>query len=111
VLLAGTALNVRAVVGPRTEWLAPLFSICDSERREILLVGPDRDDLVLHARSRAEDLLLRPTELRWCGALAGVAPGGFPAVSVRREATGYCLSLNERERCPLASTAGRAWAC
>jgi len=110
LLLAGTALHVRAVAGPRTEGLAPLFSIFDSERREILLVGPDRDDLVLHVRSRAVDVLLRPTELRWRGALAGIAPGDTVAVSVRREAAGYCLGVNGHERCSLAFTAGQAWA-
>jgi len=109
VLRAGTALNVRAVAGPRTERLAPLFSIHDSEQREVLLVGPDGDDLVLHVRSRAVEVLLRPTELRWRGALAGVAPGDTLAVSVRREPTGYCLVANGRERCRLTFTAGQAW--
>jgi hypothetical protein len=110
LLLAGTVLRVRAVAGPRTERLAPLFSIYDAARREIFLVGPDRDDLVLHVRSRAVDVLLRPTELRWRGALAGVAPGDTLAVSVRREPAGYCLGVNEHERCGLAVTAGQAWA-
>ena len=109
LLRAGAALHVRAVAGPRPERLAPLFSIYDSERREVLLVGPDRDDLVLHVRSRAVDLLLRPTELRWRGALAGVAPGDTLAVSVRHETSGYCLGANGHERCRLAFTAGQAW--
>jgi len=109
LLRTGTALNVRAVAGPRTERLAPLFSIFDSERREILLVGPDGDDLVLHVSTRAVDVLLRPAELRWRGVLAGVAPGDTLAVSVRREPAGYCLVANGRERCRLAFTAGQAW--
>jgi hypothetical protein len=109
LLRAGTALNLRAVAGPRTERLAPLFSIYDSEQREVLLVGPDGDDLVLHVSTRAVDVLLRPTELPWRGALAGVAPGDTLAVSVRREPTGYCLVANGSERCHLATTAGQAW--
>ena len=109
LLRAGTALHVRAVAGPRTERLAPIFSIFDSERREVLLVGPDRVDLALHVRSRAKDALLRPTELRWRGALAGVGPGDTLAVSVRHETSGYCLGASGHERCHLAFTAGQAW--
>ena len=110
LLDAGAALHVRAVAGPRTERLAPLFSIYDSRQREILLVGPDGEDLVLHVRSRAEDVLLRPTELRWHRALTGVAPGDTLAVSIRREPSGYCLGANGHERCGLSFTAGEAWA-
>ena len=110
LLLAGAPLHVRAIAGPRPEGLAPLFSIYDAGRREILLVGPDGDDVVLHVRSRAVDVLLRPTELRWRGALTGVAPGDTLSVSVRREPAGYCLGVNGRERCGLAFTAGQAWA-
>jgi hypothetical protein len=109
LLASGAALHVRAVAGTRTERLAPLFSIYDSRQREILLVGPDGDDLVLHVRSRADDLLLRSMELRWRGALVGVASGDALTVSVRRERAGYCLAVNARERCGLAFTAGRAW--
>jgi VanZ family protein len=109
LLRTGARLRVRAVAGPRTEGLAPLFSIFDTEQREILLVGPDRDGLVLHIRTRAADVLLRTTELRWPRALAGIAPGDALVVSVRHEPSGYCLGLNGQERCRLASTAGQAW--
>jgi len=109
LLLAGAPVHVRAVAGPRPERLAPLFSIFDVYRHEMFLVGPDRDDLVLHVRSRAMDVLLRPTELRWRGALAGVAPGDTVAVTVRRTGAGYCLGVDARERCGLAVTAGQAW--
>jgi hypothetical protein len=108
-LLAGTPLRVRAVAGPRTERLAPLFSIFDAERREILLVGPDRDDLVLHVRRHATDLRLRQPDLRWRGALTEIQPGDTLVVEVRGERSGYCLQLNNRERCGLAYSAGQAW--
>jgi hypothetical protein len=108
-LLEGSPVVVRALAGPRTAGVAPLFSIFDGEHREVLLVGPDRDDLVLHVRSRAAALLLRPAEFRWPRALAGVSPGDSLAVTVRREPSGYCLALNGLERCGLAHTAGEAW--
>jgi hypothetical protein len=108
-LLVGAPLAVRAIAGPAPGKLAPLFSIFDNEQREILLVGPDRNDLVLHVRSHAGDVRLRPTELRWPGVLAGVRPGDSLAVTVRRAPSGYCLAVNGRERCGLAHTAGEAW--
>ncbi len=110
-LLAGEPLLVRAVAGPRTDRLAPIFSIYDAERREILLVGADRDDLVLHVRARATDALLRQPELRWPRAMAGVVPGDTLTIGVRRAGTGYCLSLGRRgEQCGLAFTLGETWA-
>jgi hypothetical protein len=108
-LLAGAPLHVRAVAGPRTERLAPLFSIFDAAQREILLIGPDRDDLVLQVSTGATDYRLHQPDLRWRGAMASVAPGDTLAVEVSRTRGGYCLRLNGRERCDVAHTAGRAW--
>lgn len=108
-LRAGAPLRVRAVAGRRTERLAPLFSIADAEQRGILLIGPDRDDLVLHVSTRAVDFRLSQPDLRWRGALAGVKPGDTLIVELRRTQRGYCLRLNGRERCSLAHAVGRAW--
>ena len=108
-LAAGTPLRVRAIAGPRTERLAPLFSIADGERRSIILVGPDRDDLVLHVSTRSVDVRLQQPDLRWRGAMAAVRPGDTLRVEVLGMRGEYCLRLNERERCDLAPSAGRAW--
>jgi hypothetical protein len=108
-LAAGERLRVRAIAGPRTDRLAPLFSIFDEQRREILLVGADRDDLVLHVSTRAIDLRLHQPDLRWRGALASVAPGDTLHVELSGARPGYCLHVNGRERCGLAYTAGQAW--
>jgi len=107
--LEGVPLLVRAIAGPRTERLAPLFSIADAGQRGILLVGPDRDDLVLNVSTSAIDFHLSQPDLRWRRALAAVAPGDTLHVAVRRTPRGYCLQLNGRERCGLSYTAGRAW--
>lgn len=104
-LMQGVALRILAVAGPRTERLAPLFSIAS----DILLVGPDRDDLVLRVRTRAIGWRLRQPDLRWRGAMAGVAPGDTFAVQVLHTQRGYCLRVGDRERCGLAYTAGQAW--
>jgi len=109
-LAAGEPLVVRAVAGPRTARLAPLFSVADSAYREILVVGADRDDLVLRVRRRAADLGLFQPDLRWRGALAAARPGDTLALEARRGRSGYCLALDGRERCGLGYPAGRAWA-
>jgi hypothetical protein len=108
-LRAGVPLRVRAVAGPRTGRLAPLFSIADDQQRGILLIGPDRDDLVLQVSTWATDFRLHQPDLRWRGAMASVAPGDTLAVEVSRARRGYCLRLNGRQQCDLAHTAGRAW--
>ena len=109
LLAAGTPLRVRAIAGPRTERQALIFSIMDAAHREIVIAGPDRDDLVLHVSTRSVDVRLQQPDLRWRGAMAGVRPGDTLRVEVRRVRGEYCLRLNERERCGLAPTAGRAW--
>ena len=108
-LVAGESLRIRALAGPRTGRLAPLFSIFDGQQREILLVGADRDDLVLHVRSRAVEWRLHQLDLRWRGALAGVVPGDTLSVELRGARSGYCFRLNGREHCGLAYTAGEGW--
>ena len=109
-LAAGEPLVVRAFAGPRTARLAPLFSVADSAYRSIVLLGADRDDLVLLVRRRAADLGLFEPDLRWSGALASVRPGDTLALEVRGAGAGDCLSLNGRERCGLGYRIGRAWA-
>jgi hypothetical protein len=108
-LLAGTPLRIGALAGPPPPGVAPLFSIFDDARTEIVLVGLDGEDLVLHVRSRADDLLLRPVERRWSGALRDIRPGDRLSVTVRRTAGGFCLAVNGVERCGLAPDAGQAW--
>jgi len=67
-LARGAPLRIRAIVGPRPTRLAPLFSLAP----DLLLVGPDRDDLVLRVRTRASDWRFQQPVLRWRGAMAGV---------------------------------------
>jgi VanZ like family len=60
----GTDLRVRAIAGPEPEGLSPVFAIFDQQRREILLLGLDRKELVLRLRTRASDARLDRPEMR-----------------------------------------------
>jgi hypothetical protein len=108
-LEAGDALRVRAVAGARPLRLAPIFSIADDHARGILLIGADRNDLVLQVTTSATDLRLQQPDLRWRDVLAGVAPGDSLSIAASRTPAGYCLALNGRERCGVAFAAGEAW--
>ncbi len=110
LLLAGERLDVRSVAGRSVSGLAPLFSIFDDRQREIVLLGPDHDDLVWRYRTRASAWTLDQPDLRLPGTFSRVAAGDTMRVAVWREARGYCLALNDARTCGLGFTAGRGWA-
>lgn len=103
---AGAPVAVAAVAGPRPSRIASLFSIYDAHRRQILLLGVDRADVVLRHRRRASAARLAEPEARWQGVLSGVEAGDTVRLSARRDGPAACLTLNGNERCvPGASTA------
>ena len=59
----GFDLEIRAIAGPRPDGLSPLFAVFDEQRREILLLALDREDVVLRTRMRASDARLDRPEL------------------------------------------------
>ena len=110
-LLIGRApLHVRALAGPRVSSIASLFSIADEDAREIVLLGPDRDDLVCRYRTRAAAWRLDRPFFRVAGALRDVAPGDSLDIVVRGNGSSYCLALNRATWCGLGFTAGTGWA-
>lgn len=105
----GARLTVRAVAGPRTDRVASLVSIADDRQREILLVGPDRDDLVLRFRTRASRFRLDGPDVRFLNATRGLTPGDTLNVAAWRNGWQYCLGLNQAERCGLGYTVAKGW--
>jgi hypothetical protein len=94
-----SAVFVRAAAGPPVPNLGSLFSIYDDRHREIVLVGPDRDDLVYRYRTRARTLALDSPDMRARGALRGVGPGDTLRVAVYHAGGRTCLSLNGHGAC------------
>jgi len=109
-LLAGKPMEVEATAGPPVGRLGSLFSVYDENRTEIVLLGPDRDDLVFRHRTRASAWRLDQPDLRLRDGMRGVAAGQEIAVRSWSPATGeYCLRIGERAECGLGLTIGTGW--
>lgn len=98
-LQAESPIVVRATAGPPTSTLGPLFSIYDHRQREIILIGPDRNDLVYRFRSRGSALSLQSPEYRARGLLGDVRRDDSLHVTVTHEDRELCLSVNSRRAC------------
>jgi glycopeptide antibiotics resistance protein len=110
LLLDGAPISVSGVAGPPVPAVAPLFSIFDEEQREIVLVGPDRDDLVFRYRTRAAAVRLDQPDIRLSGGMSNIKPGDPLDVQVRHSDTGFCLAVNATERCSLGHSLNQGWA-
>jgi len=110
LLRAGAPLHIEAIAGPRVRALGPLLVIADDREREILLIGPDRDDLVLRYRTLASMWRLDQPDVRLRGALARVARGDTLVIEASRSTSGTCLMLNGTGTCRLGYTIGSGWA-
>ncbi len=110
LLLNGTPLSIQALAGPPVPSLAPLVSVYEIRRREILLVGPDRDDLLLRYRTRAAALRLDQPDYRIHRALRGLAPGDTMDIQLQRSGGAFVMSVNEGSAARLGPTLGSGWA-
>ena len=109
LLLAGVPIRLEAIAGPQAPGLGQLLSIHDEHHHEIVLIGPDRDDLVLRYGTRAAALRLDQPDLRLRGALTHVAPGDTLRIEAWHNGNAYCLVLNHIGTCSLGFTLGSGW--
>ena len=108
-LLAGDwTLEAAVVKGPPPATLAPMVNIYDAERREVVLVGALREDLVFREWSRARLLRMDQPDLRLPGVMAAAAVGDTMHIVVRRRGGERCLELDGVSACP-TFTPGRSW--
>jgi glycopeptide antibiotics resistance protein len=110
LLLSGTPLSIQALAGLPVRALAPLVSVYEIRRREILLIGPDRDDLVLRYRTRAAALRLDQPDYRINRALHGLAPGDTMEIQLRRSGGAFVMSVNDGSAQRMGPTLGSGWA-
>lgn len=109
-LLSRAVIEVRGRAGSPPPGLAPLFTIHDEHRREILFIGIDRADLVYRFRTRAVAWRLAGPEVRVAGAVRSGAQRERLSVVVRPTSAGSCVLINETKHCGLGYTLGRGWA-
>jgi hypothetical protein len=100
LLLDRAPLEVMAIAGPPTSRLGGLLAVYDDAQREVLLVGPDRSDLVFRYHARATSLRLDQPDIRLAGGLRTIEVGDTLEVRVLSVPAGYCLVLDRQpERC------------
>jgi hypothetical protein len=108
-LVGGETLRVQAVAGPPVHGLAPLLSIHDERQREVLLLGPDGDDLVYRFRTRAAALGLDSPDLRFKNAMHGLSSEQPLMVEIATHGPDRCVEINRASTCGLGFTAGSGW--
>jgi hypothetical protein len=109
LLHAGAPIRVNAVVGSRTSRQAAMFAIYDELKREVVLIGPDRDDLVFRLRMRAALARLEQPAIRVVDGWRNLVPGSEITVTARRSGRNYCVGFGPRPPCTLGFSAGVGW--
>ena len=103
------SLRVRFVAGPRTSRIAPVVSVFDTNQNEIMLLGMDRDALVLRYRRHLAAWRLDGPDARFDTLVRAWAPGDTVTASVARTARTTCVTLHDATRCVTGVTPGTAW--
>jgi hypothetical protein len=108
-LLRGGPIEVGFSGGPEVPGLASLFNVSDERLREIVLIGPDRQDLVFRYRTRSTAWGLDQPDLRVPGGWSA-RPGELAAVRAWSPARGeWCLASGRAHHCGLGFTVGSGW--
>lgn len=108
-LLGDYTLHLEVVAGEPPPSQAAFLLITDAAQREILLVGPDREDLVYGFRTRGRQLGLEAARVRLPDALRGIAPGDPLVLEVERRGPELCFSLDGVPDCGHGFTVGDGW--
>ena len=107
---AGAPIRVGATAATRTTRQAAMFAIYDDLKREVVLIGPDRDDLVFRVRMRSASARLHQPDLRVVGGWRDLIPGSEIMVTARRSGRSYCVGFGPEPPCNNGFSAGTGWA-
>lgn len=110
LLRAGAPIRVGAVAAARTSRQAAMFAIYDDLKREVVLIGPDQDDLVFRVRMRSSSVWLDQPNLRVVGGWRNLVPGSEFTVTARRLGRRYCVGFGPQPPCHSGFSAGMGWA-
>lgn len=108
-ILTGDTIEVVFETGNPTAGLAPIFSIFDAERREVLLLGVDGEDLVGRVRLRADGFRFDRPRLEVPGAFAGIPSGVTVRLTFQSRGGSSCLGVGHDQKCSIGPRSERAW--
>jgi VanZ family protein len=110
-LLASAPIRIRAIPSTtRVATRAPLLTLHDALRNEILLIAAEQDDVVFRLRTRAAAAALDNPALRAREIMTRAVPGKETTLTLHRAGGGYCLDVDSRTICGLRFTLGVGWA-
>jgi len=109
LLLSGAQLRVIAIAAAPVTAQAPLVTLHDALRNEILLLAAQGDDIVFRLRTRAAAAELDSPAIRAHGVLRRLSPGSAMTVTMWRPGRSYCVDVNGHSACGLAYTLGVGW--
>lgn len=89
--------------------MAPIMSIYDEHRREIMLLGAQRADLIYRYRMLADELRFGHGDIRVHQAFEGVPHDSVFHLTWRIDRSGYCLDVEGRSGCGRGFTVGDTW--
>lgn len=108
-LLSGDwRLEGAVVVGQPPPAVAPILSIYDGERTEIVLVGAHRTDLVYREHTLGRALRFDVPDVRVLGGLDGMEVGDTVRIVASRSPD-LCLEIAGSRECGFGVTPGRTW--
>ena len=109
LLRAGAPIRIGATVAAKTSRQAAMLAIYDDLKREVVLIGPDRDDLVFRVRMRSAAAWLDQPSLRIVGGWRNLVPGSEIIVTAHRSSGSYCLGFGPQPPCTRGFSAGMGW--
>jgi glycopeptide antibiotics resistance protein len=108
-LLGGVPLRVRAIASAPVPVRAPLVTLLDASRNEIMLLAVERDDVLFRLRTRAATAELDSPAVRAPQVMHGLRPGDPVVLTVSRAHGRYCVDVNRRSVCVPGFTLGTGW--
>lgn len=106
----GGSVRLAVAAGPSPSALAPIFSIADGAQGEVLMIGADRDDLVVRIRYQADRFRLDRPDFRMVGAFRDVEVGDTIRIAFEPQGGRSCLELNGRRECGIGPRLEQGWA-
>lgn len=112
-LFGGDELVLRFVASAPTRSLEPVLRIVAGpfgESDDVLVIGAEGADLIVWARTRADDLRLSRPTLGLAGALRDVEAGDTVELRLRRvTGEGFSATVDDQPRRPLTFSVARGW--